>query len=116
MADRRLALLDALATPPYVPDFLWPHPEDAEPDLDSELRLVADTAVDRVRAEMEIVVSGRPAANLAGHPLAPVLTAALADGERAFAVRVATELRQLWQAILATEWNGVRRELEADVQ
>ncbi|WP_163512734.1 ArsR family transcriptional regulator [Fodinicola acaciae] len=116
MADRRLAVLDALATPPYLPDFLWPHPEDAEPDLAVALRQVAEASAQRVRAEMEIVVHGRPVANLAGHPLAAVLTDALANGEPAFARQVADELRQLWRAVLATEWNAVRRELEADVQ
>lgn len=116
MADRRLTVLDALTTPPYMPDFLWPHPEDAEPDLDAELRLVSEASVERVHAEMEIVVHGRPASNLAGHPLAAVLTKALAAGERAFAVRVAGELRELWQAVLATEWNTVRDQLESDVQ
>jgi DNA-binding transcriptional ArsR family regulator len=116
MAARRLTVIDALATPPYLPDFLWPHPEDAEPDLDAELRLVAEAPVERVRAEMEVVVHGRPAANLSGHPLAAVLSEALAAGERAFAVRVAGELRELWQAVLAADWNTVRGELEADVQ
>jgi DNA-binding transcriptional ArsR family regulator len=116
IADQRLELLDALAMPFYVPDFMCPHPQEPEPDIERELRQVAQAPVSRIRAEMQIVVSGRPVANLTGHPLAPVLTDALADGERAFAERVAGELGRLWRATLASDWPAIRAELDADIQ
>jgi DNA-binding transcriptional ArsR family regulator len=116
IADHRLELLDALAMPMYVPDFMCPHPLEPEPDIDQELRRVAQAPLSRIRAEMRIVVTGRPRANLSGHPLAPVLTDALAAGERAFAERVAGELGKLWRATLAADWPVVRAELESDVR
>jgi DNA-binding transcriptional ArsR family regulator len=114
--DRRLTLLGSLFTGTwvYVPDFITPEPTWDE-TVQSELHAVATVAVERLRFEMEAMVSGHPEEGLAGRIAPAVVREALERGEQAFAERAAAELDQLWRSAFAPRWAALRARMEADI-
>lgn len=116
IGGRRLGLLAALAICPdgYTPDFLTPEPTAYRSAVEDELHLVATTPVERVRAEMGLVLSGLADLGIpARRPRA--LADALDRGEDGFAQRLAGELGAFWTGVLGPHWTRLSARLEHDI-
>ncbi|MFF3066757.1 helix-turn-helix domain-containing protein [Kitasatospora sp. NPDC057936] len=117
IVGRRLGLLAALAISAdgYTPDFLTPEPAAYRSAVEDELHLVATAPVERVRAEMGLVLSGLADLGIpARRPRALVLDA-LDRGEDGFAERLAGELGAFWSGVLGPHWAGLSARLEHDI-
>ncbi|MEU9047275.1 MULTISPECIES: winged helix-turn-helix domain-containing protein [unclassified Kitasatospora] len=114
----KLELLSGLALEQdggYIPDFLSPHPSGPDPMVAEQLEAVRRTDPERVRAELETVRHGLPAANLAGRQVPDAVLRSLERGPRYFAERVADELGRYWESALAPYWPDARAVLDAEV-
>ncbi|MFF0410958.1 ArsR/SmtB family transcription factor [Kitasatospora sp. NPDC004745] len=114
----RLELLSGLALDQaggYLPDFLSPHPTGPAPTVAEQLEAVRRTPPERVRAELDTVQHGVPAARLNGRPVPDVVLRTLARGPRYFAERVADELGRYWDVALAPYWADARAVLDAEI-
>ncbi|MFE3252191.1 ArsR/SmtB family transcription factor [Streptomyces sp. NPDC059209] len=108
----------------YLPEFLTPHPGSFAPDPDEQLHQVATAATERVRQQVEAFVMGgagrgRSCPWLADDELTGTtdsVRARFETGERDLAERLATELEQLWHAVLAPRWPRLTTALEAFVE
>lgn len=87
----------------YLPDFLTPPPEAAEPTVEAEIERVAATPYDRIRAELARLAAWSPAVR------------AFHDDPGAGLDRLLPELDAYWQLALAPTWPRLRGVLEADV-
>nr|WP_280672459.1 DUF5937 family protein [Kitasatospora sp. MAP12-44] len=87
----------------YLPDFLNPPPETAEPTLAVELDRIAATPYERIRAELTRLPSWTPAVR------------SLHDDPGAGLDRLLPEIDAYWEAALAAHWPRLRGVLEADV-
>ncbi|WP_369185484.1 ArsR family transcriptional regulator [Streptomyces sp. Y1] len=103
-------LLADLITPSgYLPDFLNPPPgpvppsASAESALTGELAVLARTAPERIRADLEQLVDWTPE------------VAAFHRDPAAVLPRLVDELRGYWAVALAPHWSRIRAVLESDV-
>jgi DNA-binding transcriptional ArsR family regulator len=78
----------------------------AAASVEHQLQLVAQWPPDQLRAELEIVWSGRPMASAARK--------VIADGPVG-AGRVAAALAAYWDTVIAPRWNHIRAVLEGDI-
>ncbi|MFF2146275.1 helix-turn-helix domain-containing protein [Kitasatospora sp. NPDC058190] len=99
----------------YIPDFLSPHPSGPDPTVTEQLEAVRRTDPERVRAELETVRNGLPAANLIGRQVPDTVLRSLQRGPRYFAERVADELGRYWELALAPYWPDARAVLDAEI-
>lgn len=98
--------LDAARVPASSPRF--------EPTVADELHAVATTPALRVAGELAVVADGR-IAKIVGRALSPRLREALGAGEARLADRLAGELEQVWNCVLAPQWPRLRSRLEVDI-
>ncbi|WP_030055325.1 MULTISPECIES: ArsR/SmtB family transcription factor [Streptomyces] len=114
----KLELLSGLALEQpggYIPDFLSPHPSGPDPTVAEQLEAVRRTDPERVRAELETVRHGLPAANLVGRQVPDTVLRTMDRGPRYFAERIADELGRYWESALAPYWPDARAVLDAEI-
>lgn len=118
LSERRLGLLAVVpggGPGGYAPDFLRPEPAGFETTLDSALHQVATTPSERVRYELAAAIGGHSWGKTVAHRPPRLLLMAMDRGEEYVAQRIAVELEQFWDAVLAPHWPGMRTRLEGDV-
>ncbi|MET8628464.1 winged helix-turn-helix domain-containing protein [Kitasatospora sp. NPDC004669] len=92
-----------------------PHPWGPDPTVAEQLEAVRRTDPERVRAELETVRNGIPAANLLGRQVPDTVLRSLRRGPRYFAERIADELGRYWESALAPYWPDARAVLDAEI-
>jgi DNA-binding transcriptional ArsR family regulator len=117
--DGRLNLLVMLARDGahgYMPDFLIPTPASYKGDPDAELHQIATTPARRIGYEMRNLLDGASwSVALQGRRPPAALVTAIEHGEQDLAERVAGQLAQFWQAVLAARWPRIMGRLEDDI-
>lgn len=116
---RRLDLLAALlrvdpSAGHYVPDFLTPPAPRFDNCAQEELHAVATTPDWRVAGELGVAADGR-LAKIVGRELPGPLRAVLEGGDSRVAERLAGELAQVWEHVVAPHWPRLRARMEADI-
>lgn len=99
------ALFAATSGRSYLPDFLMPTPDSARPSLADQLRRVAATPAERVRAEIRRVDPIRRHAALTEFDTDPAGTLD----------RLVDQMRCYFDAVLASSWPRLRTLAESDV-
>jgi DNA-binding transcriptional ArsR family regulator len=119
VGDGQLNLLIMLARDGaygYMPDFLIPSPARYEGDVDAELHQVATTPAHRVTYEMRNLLDGISwSGQRRTRPVSSALLAVIERGEQGLAEKVAGQLAQLWEAVLAPQWPRIVARLEDDI-
>ncbi len=90
----------------YVPDFLTPVPSVARPSLDDELRVLAETPLDRVAAEVD--------AAWAGHAAPPEIVRFGTDPAAGLAELI-RQVRRYFAVALAPDWARLRAVVEGEI-
>jgi DNA-binding transcriptional ArsR family regulator len=119
LRTRRLDLLAAVTLKGlhcYSPDLLAPVPAGYENSLDAELHQVATTSAARVRYEMAYADDTHPSTTCTTDYRPPVLVLnALQRGEQPLVERLADQMQQFWNMVLAPHWPLLRARLEEDI-
>ncbi|WP_344222212.1 winged helix-turn-helix domain-containing protein [Kribbella sancticallisti] len=109
LADARMDPSRLLALVPpsgHIPDFLTPSPTEAAPDLDAELRLVAQTTPADLLRDLGLLTAAGPA----WYALQDAC-----DRPQTFVRQIADELRCYWEIALAPSWRRIRSLAESDI-
>lgn len=117
--NRHLELLAATAGKSaygYAPDFIAPEPTAFDNCIDEQLHQVTTTSMKRVGYEMAFTLSGHPWYGRGPtHATPRVLLNAVERGERFITEKLAAQLQQFFDLVMARHWPRIRKRLEDDI-